>query len=91
MKSPVADKSIPDDYSPQTGFQNVTRPPITERRANATFVILARNSEIDGAVQSIRENEDKFNRKYKYPYVFLNEEPFTEEFKQYVSLIIYCI
>ncbi|CAO3632386.1 unnamed protein product [Cunninghamella blakesleeana] len=26
--------------------------------------------------------EDKFNKNFHYPYVFLNNEPFTEEFKQ---------
>ena len=30
--------------------------------------------------------EDRFNKKYNYPYVFLNEEPFTDEFKTYVIL-----
>ena len=28
--------------------------------------------------------EDRFNKKYNYPYVFLNEEPFSEQFKQCV-------
>lgn len=27
-------------------------------------------------------SEDRFNKKYKYPYVFLNEEPFSQEFKE---------
>lgn len=26
--------------------------------------------------------EDRFNKEYKYPYVFLNEEPFSDEFKK---------
>ncbi|KAH8801849.1 glycosyltransferase family 15 protein [Flagelloscypha sp. PMI_526] len=56
-------------------------------RANATFVILARNSDLSGTVQSIREVEDKFNRVYNYPYVFLNEEPFSDEFKERISVL----
>lgn len=52
-----------------------------DRRANATFVVLARNSDLDGIIRSIRDVEDRFNRKYNYPYVLLNEVPFTEEFK----------
>jgi len=52
---------------------------------NATLFMLVRNSEVEGAVQSIRELEDRFNRKYHYPWVFLNEQPFSEEFKQFVS------
>jgi hypothetical protein len=50
---------------------------------NATFVILARNSDVDGIAKSVRELEDRFNRRYAYPYVFLNEEPFTDYFKRY--------
>lgn len=57
---------------------------LAKRRANATFVILARNSDLNGTVQSIYQIEERFNRKHRYPYVFLNDEPFTEEFKQYV-------
>jgi hypothetical protein len=33
------------------------------------------------------ELEAKFNRKFDYPYVFLNEEPFTEEFKRSVTAL----
>ncbi|CAK5265628.1 unnamed protein product [Mycena citricolor] len=56
-------------------------------RANATFVMLARNSDVNGAVQSIRSIEDRFNRDYGYPYVFLNEEPWTDDFKKRVSAV----
>jgi hypothetical protein len=54
----------------------------SEHRANATFVLLARNSDLEGVVDSIRQMEDRFNHKYKYPWVLLNEEPFTETFKR---------
>jgi len=30
--------------------------------------------------------EDRFNREYRYPYVFLNEDPFDDEFKRYAPL-----
>ena len=55
------------------------------RRANATLLMLARNSDADGAVRSVRELEDRFNHKYNYPWTFLNEEPFTDDFKKYAS------
>ncbi|KAJ3556164.1 hypothetical protein NP233_g12040 [Leucocoprinus birnbaumii] len=58
-----------------------------DRRANATFVILCRNSDIDGTVRSIREIEDRFNRRYQYPYVLLNEVLFTEEFKKRIRVL----
>ena len=66
-----------------TGYKEHIPPPATpQRRANASFVILARNSDIDGTVRSIRDIEDRFNRRYNYPYVLLNEVPFTEDFKK---------
>ena len=49
------------------------------------MVMLARNSDTDNAVQSVRRIQDRFNSKFKYPWVFLNEEPFTDEFKSCVS------
>lgn len=56
---------------------------VPEQRANATFVMLARNSDVDGAVHAVRSVEDRFNRNYNYPWVFLNEEPFSDDFKRY--------
>ncbi|GJN93736.1 hypothetical protein Rhopal_006793-T1 [Rhodotorula paludigena] len=56
-------------------------------RANAAFVILARNSDVWEILGSIRGIEDRFNRKYNYPYVFLNDEPFNDEFKRHTSAI----
>ncbi|KIY49863.1 glycosyl transferase [Fistulina hepatica ATCC 64428] len=56
--------------------------------ANATFVILARNSDIDGVISSVKAIEDRFNRRYHYPYVFLNDEPFHHDFKYRLSLVM---
>ena len=56
-----------------------------DARANATFVVLARNSEVKGVEQSIRDIEARFNAQYQYPYVFLNDEEFTDEFKACVT------
>ncbi|KAJ2722338.1 hypothetical protein GGI07_003362 [Coemansia sp. Benny D115] len=49
--------------------------------ANAAIVALVRNSDLFGLRLAIRQLEDRFNRKYNYPYIFVNDEPFTEEFK----------
>ncbi|KAI8099478.1 nucleotide-diphospho-sugar transferase [Halteromyces radiatus] len=59
---------------------HMTRQP-PKKKAKAAFVILVRNSEQEGIASSIMNLEDKFNKNFHYPYVFLNEEPFTEEFK----------
>lgn len=75
------------DSPPLADFTPVTPHTLdAPERANATFVILCRNSDLDGVIQSVRSVEDRFNREYRYPYVFLNEEPFDEEFKRYVRL-----
>lgn len=57
------------------------------RRANATFVLLCRNNDLPGVVSSIQQMEDRFNRHHNYPWVLLNEEPFTEDFKRRVSVL----
>ncbi|VVT48743.1 uncharacterized protein SAPINGB_P001929 [Magnusiomyces paraingens] len=49
-------------------------------RENATFVTLARNSDLWELVESINHVEDRFNRKFKYDWVFLNDKPFDENF-----------
>lgn len=55
--------------------------------ANATFVMLARNSDLEGALSSIRSIQDRFNLRYGYPFVFLNDEDFSEDFKTRMSVL----
>ncbi|SOV06549.1 probable KRE2 - alpha-1,2-mannosyltransferase [Ustilago sp. UG-2017a] len=54
-------------------------------RAKAGFIVLVRNAELQGMRKSMRDVEEKFNRKYGYPWIFLNNEPFSEEFKRGVQ------
>lgn len=56
-------------------------PDTTQPKANAAFVVLARNKELEGVIQSIKSVERHFNRWYHYPYVFLNDGDFNETFK----------
>ncbi|KAI0073984.1 glycosyltransferase family 15 protein [Panus rudis PR-1116 ss-1] len=79
-------EEIPDKYYTPP-LANLTGPILTAK-ANATILMLARNSDVDSAVRSIRELEDKFNKKFKYPWTFLNEEPFSDEFKRRVSNVV---
>ncbi|CAZ84609.1 unnamed protein product [Tuber melanosporum] len=51
----------------------------------ATLVMLVRNSELHGALSSIRMVEDRFNRRFHYPWTFLNDKPFTDDFIKYTS------
>ncbi|KIY66469.1 glycosyltransferase family 15 protein [Cylindrobasidium torrendii FP15055 ss-10] len=59
--------------------------PVGIGTANATMVMLARNDEIDGVLSSMATVENRFNREHGYPWTFLNEVEFTEEFKSRVK------
>ena len=61
---------------------------LSARKANAVLVVLARNSDLKGVLESIKHMENTFNKRFQYPWVFLNEESFSEDFKKYV-LVIY--
>jgi hypothetical protein len=42
--------------------------------------MLARNSDLEGALSSVQELEASFNHQFNYPWTFLNDEPFDDEF-----------
>ncbi|CCE62320.1 hypothetical protein TPHA_0C01640 [Tetrapisispora phaffii CBS 4417] len=54
-------------------------------RPSACFVTLVRNEEMDDMVNSVAYIREKFNKNYNYPWVFLNDEEFTDEFKDKIS------
>ena len=70
-------------------FHSGCRDPVEEAaahpRANAAFVVLARNKELDGVIESIKSMERHFNRWFNYPYVFLNDGAFNSTFKETVK------
>ncbi|KAJ2530994.1 hypothetical protein GGH20_001651, partial [Coemansia sp. RSA 1937] len=57
-----------------------TYAPNTEKPVKAALVALVRNDDLYGLRKTIRELEDRWNRKYNYPYIFLNDKPFSEKF-----------
>ncbi|KAH8112588.1 glycosyl transferase [Phellopilus nigrolimitatus] len=70
--------------------ENVTIFPAVDpatARANATLLMLARNDDISGVEASMRTLEARFNRAHGYPWTFLNEVPFNEEFKTRVAAL----
>ena len=85
LMRPRPDNSVPPEYYTRlnSSLQLSQRP-----LANATFVILARNSDLDNTVRSVREVEDRFNTRHHYPYVILNDESFTDEFKRSAPLLL---
>jgi alpha 1,2-mannosyltransferase len=57
-------------------------------KMNATFVTLARNSDLWEIARSIRQVEDRFNRKFHYDWVFLNDKPFDATFKKVTTALV---
>lgn len=74
--------------SPNVGAIPGLPPPSEDGpRMNATFVTLARNTDVWEIARSIRQVEDRFNRKYHYDWVFLNDKPFDATFKKVTSAL----
>ncbi|CAE6405064.1 unnamed protein product [Rhizoctonia solani] len=91
-KSPTSSDEVyhvqPSNTSSSPGPVTVTETPTPPvRRANAVLVFLSRNSDLAGVMQSMKYMEDRFNKKFNYPYVFLNDVPFNKRFKYHTSLL----
>ncbi|ORX65630.1 glycosyl transferase [Linderina pennispora] len=77
-----------DSYEGWTGkfSRNSTKDsiyaPNGQKPVRAALVALVRNEDLYDMRKSVRELEDRWNHKYNYPYIFLNDKPFTEKFKQ---------
>ncbi|KAJ1933092.1 hypothetical protein FBU59_006152, partial [Linderina macrospora] len=61
--------------------RTVSYQPGDPKPVKACFVVLARNRDWFSLRQSMKHMEDRFNHRFNYPYVILNDEPFTDEFK----------
>ncbi|CAI4038334.1 hypothetical protein SMKI_04G6780 [Saccharomyces mikatae IFO 1815] len=75
--APVDTKTTMDYITPS--FDN------HDGKPKACYVTLVRNRELKGLLKSIKYVENKINKKFPYPWVFLNDEEFTEEFKTEVK------
>ncbi|ODV81523.1 glycosyltransferase family 15 protein [Suhomyces tanzawaensis NRRL Y-17324] len=74
--TPNANQQVPAAAKPKAA----AAVPAAQDKIKATFVSLARNSDLYSLLGSIRQVEDRFNRKFEYDWVFLNDQPFNEEF-----------
>ncbi|KAI0019605.1 glycolipid 2-alpha-mannosyltransferase [Xylariomycetidae sp. FL0641] len=63
-------------------YKSCQEPATDAPRENAAIVMLARNDEVEKARRSVVSLERRFNQWFKYPIVFLNDEPWSEEFIQ---------
>lgn len=53
-----------------------------KKKVKATILTLARNGDLGELLNSIQQVEDAFNKEYKYPWTFLNDVDFDEDFKR---------
>lgn len=83
-QSPAAQPTSPN---PAAGGFDLS-PAAPGERMNATFVTLARNSDVWEIARSIRQVEDRFNRNYHYDWVFLNDKPFDDEFIKITTSLV---
>lgn len=63
-------------------------PKYTGRKERATFVTLARNGDLYSLLPAIKSVEDRFNHKFQYDWVFLNDEEFTDEFQRVTTSLV---
>jgi mannosyltransferase len=73
-------KGIDPLLEPEKGPSGKLYGPGEVNRTSATILSLVRNSELKGMLQSMRELESTWNHKFNYPWTFINDEPFTQEF-----------
>jgi hypothetical protein len=55
---------------------------IQKVKTSACFLLLARDKDLEDLKSTLANVEETFNAKFRYPYVFLNEAPYSPEFEQ---------
>jgi alpha 1,2-mannosyltransferase len=70
----------------RAGRVSVVSPSKLSKNPRAALISLVRNSELPGLIQSMRQLEYHWNHKYQYPWIFFNDEPFSDEFRVFPSL-----
>jgi len=66
---------FPNYFEPPT-----PTPPAGLKRANGVFVIVAQNGDLYRLKRTMKELEDVFNSRFRYPYVFIGVSSFSSEF-----------
>ncbi|CCE63648.1 hypothetical protein TPHA_0F01640 [Tetrapisispora phaffii CBS 4417] len=75
-------------YKEQYSYVKYKVPEYTGKKARATFVTLARNNDKNGLLSTVKSVEDRFNSKYQYDWVFLNDVEFNDDFKKTMTALI---
>ena len=63
-------------------LSNYFKKTLIKNQINACIIVLARNSDLGNVVDLIKQFESNFNKNHSYPYVLMNDELFTDEFKK---------
>lgn len=66
----------------------VTNMHTTADRPRAAIVILARNSDADELAETLRVFEQRFNHRFHYPYIMLNDRPFDADFIDKIEHVV---
>ncbi|KAJ3160847.1 alpha 1,2-mannosyltransferase 2.4.1 [Geranomyces michiganensis] len=74
--------------SPLPRLANGPWPPAPGERAKAAIVMLARNSDVDDVIHTLRTFEPVFNGRYRYSYIFLNDKPWSFAFRSRITAAI---
>ena len=77
-----------DKFASQPGWNWPALPGQRSSRPRAALISLVRNSELSGIVQSMTQLEHHWNHKYNYPWIFFNDEPFSDVFKVHSTFAI---
>ena len=51
----------------------------------AALVVLTRNEDLTEILRTMKQFESRWNRRYNYPYIFLNDAEFNQRFKDRTS------
>ena len=73
-------------YSRERSWRELLKHGQWSSRPRAALISLVRNEELDGIMQSMRQLEYHWNYKYRYPWIFFNERPFSAAFKVSLTL-----
>jgi hypothetical protein len=63
----------------------IAKPDSSRSKLKACIFILARNEDLNDLNSTITQFEKAFNRRFGYPYVFMNNEPFSDLFKSSIA------
>ena len=88
MNFKTAVEPVDVKYDEKYKYVKYSLPEYYGERERAAFVTLARNKDLFGLVATIKSVEDRFNSKFQYDWVFLNDEDFSDEFKKTMVALI---